>query len=224
MLMKCLLILFLLMPITAFTQTEFQLADGSQIRAYLDTPDTVSEDSGHPLVVIMGGGSGDAGIASSAFRSHGEEFIDRGWAVIAPVSPNGQSFWGDNAAKVRELIAIIQQREDIQGGAVLLMGVSNGGISALDIASRNPQQYRGVIAVPALASNAATISPLKDFPVFLRIGSEDRLGWAKRYDATVQLLENAGVTLDARLLQGVGHTFALDWLDLEQWLATLTSS
>lgn len=218
---KYLLIVFLLMPITAFTQTEFNLADGSQIMAYLDTPETVRESSGHPLVIIMGGGAGDARIASSSFRNHGEAFVDRGWAVVAPVSPNGQSFWGDNAEKVRELIAIIKQREDIQDGPVLLMGVSNGGISSLEIASRHPDEYQGVIAVPALASNAAALSPLKGFPVFLRIGSEDRLGWGNRYDATVQILENVGVILDAQLLQGVGHTFPLKWADVEKWLATL---
>ena len=134
---------------------------------------------------------------------------------------NGQSFWGDNAEKVRELIAILKQREDIQDGPVLLMGVSNGGISALEIASRHPEEYQGVIAVPALASNASALSPLKGFPVFLRIGSEDRLGWANRYDASVQTLENVGVILDAQLLQGIGHTFPLNWADVEKWLGTL---
>ena len=211
---KTVLVLLLLMPLTAFTQTAFQLPDGSELRAYFESPAT----GVHPLVIIMGGGSGDARIASSAYRNHGEAFIDRGWAVAAPVSPNGQSFWGDNAGKVRQLIAVLQERDDILAGPVLLMGVSNGGISALDIASRHPQEYRGVIAVPALASNSAQLQPLKDFPVFLRIGSNDRLGWANRFDDTVRLLEQAGVVINARLLPGTPHTFPLDWDELDPWL------
>ena len=70
-----LLTVLLLMPLTAFTQTEFQLPDGSALRAYFDAP---ADSSPHPLVVIMGGGAGDARIASSAYRTHGEAFVDRG--------------------------------------------------------------------------------------------------------------------------------------------------
>lgn len=209
-----LLILLLIMPITAFTQSEFHLPDGSSFRAYFDTPG----EGIHPLVVIMGGGPGDERIAGSAFRNHGDGFIDRGWAVVAPVSPNGQSFWGDNGGKVRDLITVFKERNDIAGGPVLLMGVSNGGISALDIALRHPEEYLGIIAVPALASDSPQLRLLEGFPVFLRIGSEDRLGWGSRYEDTVRILERAGVNLDARLLQGIGHTFPLDWNELEPWL------
>lgn len=212
-----LLTILLLMPITAFTQSEFRLPDGSSIRAYVDTPG----EGVHPLVVILGGGPGDERIASSAFRNHGDEFIDRGWAVVAPVSPDGQSFWGDNAGKVRDLITVLKERDDIAEGPVLLMGVSNGGISALDIAPRHADEYLGIIAVPALASDSPQLRALADFPVFLRIGSEDRLGWGSRLEDTVQILERAGVNLDARLLQGIGHTFPLDWNELEPWLDSI---
>ena len=213
----CLLTVLLLMPITAFTQTDYTLPDGSSFRAYFESPG----EGTHPLVVIMGGGPGDQRIASSAFRNHGDGFIDRGWAVAAPVSPNGQSFWGDNAGKVRDLIAVLKHHEDIADGPVLLMGVSNGGISALDIAPRHPAEYLGIIAVPALASDSPQLRSLTGFPVFLRIGSEDRLGWGSRFDETVRILERAGVNLDARLLQGTGHTFPLDWEELEPWLDSI---
>jgi predicted esterase len=212
-------LLILLMPISAFTQTEFTLSDGSTFRAYFDTPG-IGE---HPLVVILGGGSGDASIASSAFRNHGDGFIDRGWAVVAPVSPNGQSFWGENGGKVYDLVATLKQRDDIADGPVLLMGISNGGISSLDIASRSPGNYLGIIAVPALASDSPQLAALKDFPVFLRIGSEDRLGWGSRFDDTVRVLERAEVVLDAQLLHGTGHTFPLDWDEVDAWLDKLPS-
>ena len=212
-----LLTLLLLMPISAYTQSEFTLSDGSAFRAYFDTPGAGE----HPLVVILGGGAGDARIASSAFRNHGDGFIDRGWAVVAPVSPNGQSFWGENGGKIYDLIATLKKRDDIADGPVLLMGISNGGISSLDIASRSPRDYLGIIAVPALASDSPQLAALENFPVFLRIGSEDRLGWGSRFNDTVRVLERAGVVLDAKLLQGTGHTFPLDWNDVDAWLGSL---
>lgn len=205
------------MPLTAFTQTQIQLADGSSVRAYLDTPG----EGQSPLVIIMGGGPGDARIASSVFRNHGDGFIDRGWAVAAPVSPDGQSFRGDNADKVRQLIIALKRRDDVADGPVLLMGISNGGISALDIAARHPGEYSGIIAVPAITQASPQLNALENMPVFLRIGSDDRLGWGNRFAGTVRALEEAGVRLDARLLQGTGHTFALDWSDVEPWLESL---
>ena len=101
------------------------------------------------------------------------------------------------------------------------MGISNGGISSLDIASRSPRDYLGIIAVPALASDSPQLAALENFPVFLRIGSEDRLGWGSRFNDTVRVLERAGVVLDAKLLQGTGHTFPLDWNDVDAWLGSL---
>lgn len=215
-----LLAVLLLMPISAFTQTEFNLSNGASLRAYFDMPKDIPGE-GVPLVIILGGGSGDARIASSAFRNHGDSFIDRGWAVAAPVSPNSQSFWGDNAELVRQLIAVLKALDDIADTPVLLMGISNGGISSLEIAALHPSEYLGIIAVPALANNPDQLRALANFPVFLRIGSDDRLGWGRRFDNTVATLEQAGVNLDARLLQNTGHTFPLDWDELTPWLDQL---
>jgi dienelactone hydrolase len=217
---RLLIAFLLLMPLSAYAQTEFELPGGNEIRAYFNAPDS-GASAPAPLVIIMGGGSGDARIASNTYRSHGEAFADRGWAVAAPVSPNGQSFWGDNAETVRQLIALLKLRDDIADGPVLLMGISNGGISSLEIASNHPGDYLGIIAVPALASSRSQLRALQNFPVYLRIGSEDRLGWGNRFDATVDVLEGVGVRLDAKLLLGRGHTFPLDWDDLEPWLQSL---
>jgi len=108
----------------------------------------------------------------------------------------------------------------VADGPVLLGGISNGGISSLEIANRDPGAYLGVVAVPALA-NSSSVTNLNDFPVFLRIGSEDQLGWAARYDATVRALENAGAIVNAKLVDGGGHRVPIDWANLEVWLNNL---
>ena len=222
---KLMMILLIILSNAVYSQSDFQLRDGSEIQAYLAIGEIGAESSQGsvlPLAIVMGGGAGNGRIASGAFQSLGQEFAKRGWAVAVPVSPNGQSFWGGNAEKVRELIGLLKARDDVADGPVLLVGVSNGGISALEIASRNPQEYKGVVAVPALASNSSALSSLKNFPVYLRIGSEDRLDWANRFDSSVDILTSVGVKLDALLLQDTGHTFPLDWSRLEPWLISLT--
>ena len=105
---------------------------------------------------------------------------------------------------------------------MLLAGISNGGMSALEIARRNPQNYFGVAAVPALATSVVDNRPLADFPVYLRIGGADQLGWADRFDETVNALTEAGVDLDAAILDSAPHMFRMNWTSLDAWLEKVT--
>ena len=103
-------------------------------------------------------------------------------------------------------------------GKALLAGVSNGGMSALEIARRNPAAYFGVAAVPALSNARTANDTLQDFPVYLRIGGEDELGWADNFEETAASLTSAGVALDAAIIEGAPHMFRMDWSTLEPWL------
>lgn len=215
---KLLLILFLFLPVAAFAQTDFTLPDGSTLQAYLALPEAGQEPL--PLAIVMGGGPGNGDIAERTFNLLGQQFVEHGWAVATPVSPNGQSFWGGNAEKVRQLIGMLKARAEVKDGPVILAGISNGGSSALEIASLHPQEYLGVVAVPGLASDS-TLRSLRDFPVYLRIGSEDQLGWDRRFDAQVSLMNRAGVNVNAVLMQGEGHRVNVDWENLGPWLSEL---
>ena len=139
--------------------------------------------------------------------------------VAVPVSPNNRAFRGpDNNLKVEQLIDALQQREDIATGRALLAGISNGGMSALEIARRDPDNYIGVVAVPAVSSSVFDNQPLADFPIYLRIGGADELGWADRFEETVSVLTEAGVDLDAAILDSAPHMFRMNWETLEPWL------
>jgi predicted esterase len=103
-------------------------------------------------------------------------------------------------------------------GKALLAGVSNGGMSALEIARREPQNYFGVAAVPAVSADNTNNESLNGFPVYLRIGGDDQLGWADQFDSSVESLSSAGVDLDADILYGAPHMFRMEWDTLEPWL------
>ena len=71
------------------------------------------------------------------------------WLVAVPVSPNNRAFRGyENNQKILMLIDQLQQRDDVAPGKTLLAGISNGGMSALVEARRNPERFLGVAAVP----------------------------------------------------------------------------
>ncbi|MFT4886669.1 MAG: putative esterase [Pseudohongiellaceae bacterium] len=209
--------------INASGQERIELADGSTLNVFMVLPkDQFTEVS--PLVILMGGGPGNASISKDTSQWLGSGFASRGWTVAVPISPSNRSFRGAQGnAKVEQLIVMLQRRPGIKQGKVLLAGVSNGGMSALEIAQRNPSRYLGVAAVPALFSvnDSDKKKVFEGFPVYLRIGSQDQLGWADRFDATVASLTEAGARLDAEVLDGAPHMFRMDWSTLGPWLEDL---
>ncbi len=212
----------LLLSTMVAAQERITLEDGSVLVVFMVRPaETTVEPA--PLLILMGGGPGNASISRDTSIWLGSGFAERGFMVAVPVSPNNRAFRGDaNNSKVEQLIAELQQRDDIADGKVLLAGISNGGMSALEIARRKPENYFGVAAVPALATSVVDNRPLAGFPVYLRIGGEDQLGWADRFDETVEALTEAGVDLDAAILDSAPHMFRMNWESLDAWLDKVT--
>ena len=207
-----------LLPMTMQAQERITLQDGTVLNVFLVAPEDQSTQP-HPLVILMGGGPGNASISQDTSRWLGSGFARRGWMVAVPISRNNRSFRGRaNNALISELIVELQKRDNIAEGKVLLAGVSNGGMSALEIARRNPENYFGVAAVPAISSTDTDNEALEGFPVYLRIGGADQLDWADRFDETVASLTDAGVDLDADVLDGAPHMFRMEWESLESWL------
>ena len=189
----CLALMMVIFCSPNFAQERITLQDGSRLSVYIVKPaETLSGPA--PLVILMGGGPGNASISRDTSIWLGGGFAERGWMVAVPVSPNNRAFRGDeNNQKVEQLIVELQKKEEILDGKVLLAGISNGGMSALEIARRNPDNYMGVAAVPALATSVVDNRVLAGFPVYLRIGGADQLGWADRFDETAEALTEAGV-------------------------------
>ena len=207
-----------LLPMTMQAQERITLQDGTVLNVFLVAPENEANRAS-PLVILMGGGPGNASISQDTSRWLGSGFAQRGWMVAVPISPNNRSFRGGvNNALITDLITQLQKRKNIAQGKVLLAGVSNGGMSALEIARRNPQDYLGVAAVPAISSADTDNEALRNFPIYLRIGGNDQLDWADRFDETVANLTEAGVVLDADVLDGAPHMFRMEWESLGDWL------
>ena len=205
----------------SLAQERITLEDGSRLAVFVVQPAETSEIPA-PLLILMGGGPGNASISRDTSIWLGGGFAERGWLVAEPVSPNNRAIRGEeNNGKVEQLITELQKRENVADGKVLLAGISNGGMSALEIARRNPQNYSGVAAVPALATSVVDNRPLAGFPVYLRIGGADQLGWADRFGETVDALTEAGVDLDAAILDSAPHMFRMNWESLDAWLGKI---
>jgi len=217
------MLLVLVLPAQAvYAQLVDVTVADSTLGVYLRLPQNETQDAGAaPLVILMPGGSGEQALARDLYNWLGEELAARGWAVAIPVSPNGHSFRGGNNALIPLLIDALQQRGDIAEGPTLLAGISNGGMSALEIAAAGLREYYGVLAVPALVPNNLDLSGLEGMPIYLRIGDQDEMGWTARLQETRAALEEAGARVDADLVFMAQHMFSMDWENLDPWLEAL---
>ena len=198
-------------------RVEVLLDDSSTLAAYLLLPESLPAE-GAPLVILMPGGSGDESLARDLHYWLGEELAQRGWAVAVPVSPDGRSFRGRNNRLIPLLVAALQEDSRIADGKTLLAGISNGGMSALEIAAESPLAYRGVMAVPALVPERLNVAALQGTHIYLRIGDQDEMNWMNRFEATRAALEAAGAIVDAGLVFMAPHMFSMEWETLDPWL------
>ena len=201
----------------AFAQERVTLDDVETLAVFMVWPEQMEQPG--RLLILLGGGPGNASIAADPSRWLGSQFAARGWVVAAPVSPDNRSVRGPrNNRKIVQWIDALQQRDNIAEGKTMLAGISNGGFSALEVARRDPENYFGVVAVPALSTSEVDNRPLRGFPVYLRIGGEAELGGADRLEETVDTFAAAGVDLDAAILDSARHMFQMSWETLDPWL------
>ena len=200
-----------------------RLSDGSTLTVFFAVPEEAPPGKRLPLCIALPGGPGEEGMAKGVMAGMGSGFLARGWAVAAPVSPNGAPFFGGNAKLVPLLIAALQTRATVASGKVLLAGVSNGGIAAIEIAANMPARVFAVVSVPGVVSPRTKLQKLWRVPIYLRIGENDELHWGEAYPLVVGELNRVGAAVNARLVPNVGHGVTVDWADLDKWLAQLSA-
>ena len=185
---------------------------------YVLEPAKGAADAPRPLCVVLAGGTGDETMARTVMASVGTEMVKRGWVVAAPIEGDGESFLGWKGRLVPKLIEKLQSRPDITDDPVVAVGVSNGGIAALEIAADEPKLFSAVVAVPGVVSQRTRVERLKGMPVYLRVGEDDHLRWGQSFPEAERRLRQAGVRLDAKCLPGVGHNVAINWNEVDAWL------
>lgn len=194
------------------------LGDGIQIKMLFFAP--VESPVSPPLALMIAGGSSNEFMARAQFWL-GKEFVDRGWAVAVPISPDGKRFSTENVSLFPELIERIRASHQLNANKPLLVGISSGGSAALLIAAKNPTLYSGVVATPGRLKSDSSISMLRELPIYLRVGERDDFRWHRNLESMVARLHAAGAKVDAALVPDAKHIFRLDWDNLESWLKEL---
>jgi len=74
----------------SLAQERITLEDGSRLAVFVVQPAETSKIPA-PLLILMGGGPGNASISRDTSIWLGGGFAERGWLVAVPVSPNNRA-------------------------------------------------------------------------------------------------------------------------------------
>ena len=173
-----------------------------------------------PLAIFIAGGLNNEFMAKAQFWL-GKEFVDRGWAIAVPISPDGKRFSNGDRSTLPQIIEQLHATHTLQDSKPLLVGMSSGGSEAMAISFLNPSAYLGVVATPGRIKAEVSLDKLNSLPFYIRIGEKDDFRWNRMLEPMSRRLLTAGAEVDAAIVEDARHVFQLDWESLEAWLGKL---
>lgn len=204
------------MPYAA--EQSVQLEDGRSLRLFFFEPHV--DNGPPPLAIFIAGGSSNEFMAKAQFWL-GKEFVDRGWAIAVPLSPDGAQFSQGDSSVLPQVIEHLYASNTLRAAKPVLVGMSSGGSEALTIATLAPHLYRGVIATPGRVKADTPLDALGGLPFYIRIGEKDDFRWNRMLEPMTERLVAAGAEVDAQIVGDARHVFQIDWVSLEAWLDKL---
>jgi predicted peptidase len=130
----------------------------------------------------------------------------RGYIVIVPAAPLGRSFEAQGAKVFPGFLEKLLSDYKIRDKKFHMAGVSNGGISAFNVAANYPQYVRSVIALPGFLRNDTPerIAALSSVCIYLHVGELDEQ-WLERMQQQTTTFRSKGYSVRLTVEKGEGH-------------------
>ena len=142
--------------------------------------------------------------------------VKRGYVVAVPIKRNKLFFQGGEK-DLPALFTWLEKQQKIDHSRSIVMGISNGGRSAMKVMSRWPKKFGGVATSPDLMTKSDKTNGLKGKAVWMRVGKKDSEGWRTGSKSTAQRLEKAGCLVSHEVVPG-GHIIPVDMNEALEFL------
>lgn len=191
----------------ALLQQSMQV-DGTEVDYEVVLPQGYQRSKAYPAILAFGGGPQtpqiDHRIMVGTFQDQAEK---RGYIVVMPAAPGGQLFFqgGERIipAFLRRILAVYR----IKGGKFRAAGLSNGGISAFEVASLYPQYFVSITAFPGylLFPTSEHIAAISKMCIHMFVGEDDELGFDQPMQQEAAEFRKRGMPLTYKVEKGQTH-------------------
>lgn len=154
----------------------------------------------------------------------GKAAAERGYLVVCPVARQPMAFREKGSLDAKALLDSIEKQYRIEPGRVALVGVSNGGRAAIQMATQWPERFGAIAVLPGAPTESTRLAQLWGKPVYLRVGGNDGEGWRKAAKSMTQQLGKQGCTVDVKEMAGQGHVVDIDKKHFFAWVETSLDS
>ena len=127
------------------------------------------------------------------------------FVTLAPQCPKFQ-YWPEpvNVATLIQLVEAITEKYRIDKNRVYATGLSMGGYGTLSIAKERPDLFAGIISVCG-GLDTTNIEKLKDMPIWLFHGSEDKVVPPENSKIIYEALKNINSNIYMTIYPNVNH-------------------
>ena len=214
---------------------EFASEDGKTLKYRIHSPTPLNRSTEYPLVIVLHG-AGERGNDNTRQLVHGgkdivayskkankpafivfpqclhkQQWVNTPWGDLEHTMPEKPS---DSMALVLQLIEKLRKDLPIDEKQILVAGLSMGGFGTWDIIQRKPDLFAAALPICG-GGDTAEAANIKDIPIWVVHGANDRVVKTKRSRDMVQALKDAGGEPIYTEYKGVAHnswskTFAND--------------
>jgi phospholipase/carboxylesterase len=146
-----------------------------------------------------------------------------GWFPLVPGTPPDPAAFAASADQLRAFVDDVLQRYSIDPKRIALLGFSQGGVMAFELALRDPKRFAALAALSTwfpdvLAETLPKLPEHEDFPVLIIHGTRDSMLPIERARESRELLRPFGVSITYREFE-MAHEIRQDALAvLLRWL------
>jgi phospholipase/carboxylesterase len=146
-----------------------------------------------------------------------------GWFPLSLGTPPDAATFHASADRLRAFLDDVLPRYAVDRKRVVLLGFSQGGVMAYDLALRDPERFAGLVALSTwfpepLVESLAKLPGHEDFPVLVIHGTRDPTLPIERARESRESLRNLGVAMTYREFD-MGHEIRDDSMRvLLRWL------
>jgi len=176
-----------------------------------------------PLMLFLHG-AGERGDRLELVKKHGppklvEQQPDFPFIVVSPQCPAG-SWWPDKLDDLSALLDEVEADYAVDSHRIYLTGLSMGGYGTWSLAQDQPERFAAIVPICGGGSRALA-RRLKDLPVWVFHGAQDKTVPPEESEKMVAAIERAGGSPRLTIYPDAGHdswTETYDNPELYEWL------
>lgn len=192
---------------------ELELEGGVKLRYAIVAPAEIDPQRSYPVLLALPPGNQDERMVEADLAQYWEEeALARGWVVVSPVEPAGQTLFHDTQEVIGALMDHIAAQISVEGGRFHVAGASNGGRLAFRVATLLPERVASVVVLPGYPPQRVDVERLGNLsgkPVTMFVGEKDG-AWKDESERTHRQLLELGARSALHVLPEQEHVLHVD--------------